>query len=322
MEIELARLKRWVAEQGGGGGDNWGDPVDADITPDADGTRDLGATATRFAETYTDALDVTNNIAVGGTVDGRDVATDGTKLDGIEASANNYSHPATHSWGILTGTPTTLSGYGITDAGAPIPVGTTDGAVLRWETTSGAWEENTDVVVDSSGSIAVSGTVDGRDIATDGTKLDTLVSALPGVFMETGSTTITSTAATVGLDSETLDPDANYSITTNEITVTTGGYFNFQYSIPVNDDGTAGGTRARVFAWVERDQGTGTWITVAQSRGQDYAREASGGEGVNGGSIMQIADGEKIRLRVQQSGTTALSTESGESQMALHRIRA
>ena len=33
------------------------------------------------------ALDVTNNITVGGTVDGRDVATDGTKLDGIEASA-------------------------------------------------------------------------------------------------------------------------------------------------------------------------------------------------------------------------------------------
>ncbi len=34
------------------------------------------------------ALDVTNNITVGGTVDGRDVATDGTKLDGIEAAAD------------------------------------------------------------------------------------------------------------------------------------------------------------------------------------------------------------------------------------------
>jgi len=33
------------------------------------------------------ALGVTNNITVGGTVDGRDVATDGTKLDGIEAAA-------------------------------------------------------------------------------------------------------------------------------------------------------------------------------------------------------------------------------------------
>ena len=33
------------------------------------------------------AFEVTNNITVGGTVDGRDVATDGTKLDGIEAGA-------------------------------------------------------------------------------------------------------------------------------------------------------------------------------------------------------------------------------------------
>ena len=33
------------------------------------------------------ALDVTNNITVGGTVDGRDVAADGTKLDGVEANA-------------------------------------------------------------------------------------------------------------------------------------------------------------------------------------------------------------------------------------------
>lgn len=34
-----------------------------------------------------EALDVTGNIAVSGTVDGRDVATDGTKLDGIESGA-------------------------------------------------------------------------------------------------------------------------------------------------------------------------------------------------------------------------------------------
>lgn len=77
----------WVVATGGGSGDEWGDVVDADIVPDGDGTRDLGATGTRFAETYTDALDVTNNITVGGTVDGRDVAADGTKLDGIESSA-------------------------------------------------------------------------------------------------------------------------------------------------------------------------------------------------------------------------------------------
>lgn len=72
---------------GGSGGDAWSDPVDAVITPDADGTRDLATTGTRFATGYFDAINITNNIVVGGTVDGRDIATDGTKLDGIEANA-------------------------------------------------------------------------------------------------------------------------------------------------------------------------------------------------------------------------------------------
>ena len=71
---------------GVGGGDAWGDVVDAVITPDADGTRDLATTGTRFATGYFDDIDVTTNIVVGGTVDGRDVAADGTKLDTLVAA--------------------------------------------------------------------------------------------------------------------------------------------------------------------------------------------------------------------------------------------
>lgn len=41
---------------GGGGGDAWGDAVDADIVPDADGTRDLGSSSNRFAETHSDSV--------------------------------------------------------------------------------------------------------------------------------------------------------------------------------------------------------------------------------------------------------------------------
>ena len=43
--------------------------------------------------TPTEKLDVVGNIAVSGTVDGRDVSVDGTKLDTIASSANNYAHP-------------------------------------------------------------------------------------------------------------------------------------------------------------------------------------------------------------------------------------
>jgi hypothetical protein len=43
--------------------------------------------------TNTSGISVTGNITVSGTVDGRDVATDGAKLDTIATSANNYTHP-------------------------------------------------------------------------------------------------------------------------------------------------------------------------------------------------------------------------------------
>ena len=58
-----------------------------DFSPKTDSVYDLGKTAVRWATNYIDDLDVTTNIVVGGTVDGRDVATDGTKLDTIETSA-------------------------------------------------------------------------------------------------------------------------------------------------------------------------------------------------------------------------------------------
>ena len=48
----------FVAGGGGGGGDSWGDPVDADIVPDADGTRDVGSSANRFANVHTDSIDL------------------------------------------------------------------------------------------------------------------------------------------------------------------------------------------------------------------------------------------------------------------------
>ena len=42
----------------------------------------------------TTVIDDSRNITTSvGTVDGRNVATDGSKLDGIASGANNYSHP-------------------------------------------------------------------------------------------------------------------------------------------------------------------------------------------------------------------------------------
>jgi hypothetical protein len=42
----------------GSGGDLWSDQVDADIVPDADGTRDLGSATNRFANLHVDSIDL------------------------------------------------------------------------------------------------------------------------------------------------------------------------------------------------------------------------------------------------------------------------
>lgn len=46
------------------GADAWGDVVDADIVPDADGTRDLGSTGTRFGNAFADVMYSTTGLVV------------------------------------------------------------------------------------------------------------------------------------------------------------------------------------------------------------------------------------------------------------------
>ena len=53
---------------------------------------------------------MTGAITTNSTFDGRDVSVDGAKLDGIAASANNYSHPSAHSISFITGLQTALNG--------------------------------------------------------------------------------------------------------------------------------------------------------------------------------------------------------------------
>ena len=171
--------------------------------PTTDGAHDLGATSVRWGTGYIDDLDITNNITVGGTVDGRDVASDGSKLDTIEAAADVTDTTNVANAGALMTTGGTMTGnlqmdqnplyvggttgfdtYGSSSAlrfrivGAErIHLDSAGGFAPRASTTLGnssyrwtAWLGDTDV----SGDITVSGTVDGRDVAADGTKLDYL----------------------------------------------------------------------------------------------------------------------------------------------------
>ncbi len=99
----------------------------------------------------------TGNITVTGTVDGRDIAADGTKLDTIETSAD------------VTDT------ANVTAAGAVMDSELTNIAAVKALNQGVATTDSpTFAAVTSTGNVTVGGTVDGRDVAADGTKLDTV----------------------------------------------------------------------------------------------------------------------------------------------------
>jgi hypothetical protein len=81
-------------------------------------TIDFGGSSNRWKDIYGKNLDVSTNITVGGTVDGRDVATDGTKLDTIATNAD-----VTPSWvpasdpSYLTAHPTITAASSVDNSG-------------------------------------------------------------------------------------------------------------------------------------------------------------------------------------------------------------
>ena len=108
-------------------------------------------------------LDVTGNVTVSGTVDGRDVAADGTKLDGIEASADVTDTANVTAAGALMDSEVTnlaqVKAFDSADYATAAQGALADSAVQPNDSPT-------------FGSVTVTGTVDGRDVAADGTKLD------------------------------------------------------------------------------------------------------------------------------------------------------
>jgi hypothetical protein len=175
-----------------------------------------GSTISGSTFSCSGSMGLVGNISVGGTVDGRDVATDGTKLDGIEASADvtdtvnvtaagalmdsevtnlaqvkafdssDYATAAqgtsadtAYSWGdhdavgYLT-THQDISGKanlsGATFTGG-VSIGILPSGTANLSVTGIAYLYGGASV---TGDITVTGTVDGRDVATDGARLDTI----------------------------------------------------------------------------------------------------------------------------------------------------
>jgi len=240
-------------------------------------------------------------MGISGTVDGRDVAADGTKLDGIATGANNYSLPGAPSVTNLnvassiihTGDTNTYMEFGtdtitlatggsaeliVTTTGVRLgdsgngyfqPVTGNYGSIQIDGGNHGGWEgysiggrmvfmhDNSNACgiyndIDNewlfygvrngetrmyynganvfqtisggaqvNGSLAVTGTVDGRDVATDGTKLDTIATSANNYSLPASPSVSNLNVSDVIY--HTGDNDTYIKFNTNEIRFRTGG---------------------------------------------------------------------------------------------------
>jgi hypothetical protein len=184
---------------------------------------------------------MTGAITTNSTFDGRDVATDGTKLDGIEAGADVTDTANVTSAGALMDSEVTnlaqVKAFDSSDYATAAQGTTADAALPK---AGGAM----------TGAITTNSTFDGRDVATDGTKLDGIEASADvtdtanvtaaGALMDSELTSIASVKAlnqgVATTDSPTfagLDVAGNITVGTSG---TEGGEVTFR-----NPDGTSSG---------------------------------------------------------------------------------
>jgi hypothetical protein len=115
-------------------------------------------------------LAVGNDITVGGTVDGRDVSNDGAKLDfhtqGVTAGGVDVHYTDAPNDGLQYARKS-LGWAQVAASGEVVPPGTTDGQTLKWDTTTSAWLNTSDVIVTDAGFMGV-GVLPAAKISTDG----------------------------------------------------------------------------------------------------------------------------------------------------------
>ena len=184
-------------------------------------------------------FDVTGNITVSGTVDGRDIASDGSKLDGIASNANNYVLPFTDNssnWNTAYGWGNHASQGYITNSTASLDASKITGGTLNYARipipANGDWWNNGYVRVQTDGVMEVGKYLDFHTADSGGsTDYDVRITASSGAIDIDGDLTVddvtisgnlTVQGTTTTLNTATLDVE-DKNITLNYGTGDTSG---------------------------------------------------------------------------------------------------
>ena len=304
--------------------------VDSTLFTTANNTFTIGTADGGFFHTPIQAFNniSANNIFVAGLVDGRDIAADGAKLDLLEDDfdltlTGKVTGTASSNTGVMSIT-TELANTGVTadtyGSATAIPVITVDedGRItvastasvsgvddFSWNTANNTLQldsGSTSFFVDISafgdglgvtGDITVTGTVDGRDVSVDGTKLDNIETN--ATADQTASELMTAIqtvdGAASGLDADLLDGSHKSEIISEAVASASDQVGNGLVTLTVANGLTGGGS-------FSLNDSANTTITV------DHADTSSVADVDNsGGNVLQDASFDTYGHVVSVSST-------------------
>ena len=210
------------------------------------------------------SLTQTGDFSVTGTVEGRDMAVDGAKLDGIAASAADTTDDSwsgvtdiamtTGKVGIGTTTPDTKlsvigsvrSASGASEAAyLEMSHGGVNG-ILNWTGAGGLnfrYDGTSLGTLTQSGDFSVSGTVEGRNMVADGAKLDGIAAGAEDSTNDswTGDTDITATTGRIGVGTSSPLSILDVQDEETDVTGTSGVFLSLRNTN--NDNGAFSGVR-------------------------------------------------------------------------------
>ena len=242
----------------------------------------------------TTSLGVTGNITVSGTVDGRDIATDGTKLDGIEASADVTDTANVTAAGALMDSE-------VTNLAQVKAFSSSDYATAAQGTTADAALARSGGTMTGAITFAAGQTFDGRDVSADGSKLDGIESGATADQTASEILTLIKTVdgAGSGLDADTLDGVSSGSFLRSDAADTATGDITFSGAAQFS--GTIGNSTTALDS-----------VRIGRSSGGDPQIQLTG-NGVNAHIDFSNTSGEDYDVRLINSATNQLDIQGTSS---------
>jgi hypothetical protein len=139
----------------------------------------------------------------------------------------------------------------------------------------------------------------------------------PGQWRGSSNQSLGTSAITVDLAVEDINPDAHYALDSDQVIVEDSTMFKLTYTVFASVDSTAGITQCNLLAFLRKD---GTAIDGSYSAA--YIHETGTPDvSCEGSVIVSLSAGNSIDIRAQLSAATDVSTVAARCKLLIERVR-